>query len=877
MVRIVAWVLALGLAVAVGVGLADRAEAQVQYPAGRITGSVVDSASGRGIGNAILYLYAETSGAPRMVSYTTSSGDGSFTLAVPAYEGRLYCEASLMGYRSQRIVLQLPYRPLSIRLAETSIVLSEVIVQGAPILGRGDTTTFQVSPFMSANTRSLEDLIKKLPGLSVDKLGKIEWQGEEIAGIQIEDLNLMGSRYRAVSQTLHAEDVSSLEVIERHQPIKAKRGISSGDKTMLNVRLKDKNMLRPSGSIAPTLGVRQGQGLAYGLELSTLLVNAHTQILGAGGINNTHQAIQHEASIREGLRSTPARELLPIGRVNADPREAITSRHLGGTINQLIGLSPETTILYNVGYGDTRREGATELEAQLYDGRDGYIGYTQAQSTTMHERQGYLALRYEHNAPTSYLTNHFHLQADWLSLHHALRRDGTPLEEQGRLHELRLLDRIHLVRRRADNSLWDFNIALKYNTLPRSSLLVPSGPYAYTQHTRGRDAGLETHLSYGWYLGRHINLSTQLLVDARLLEARAHGDASTSSSWARGVRLAPTLAAVLEYQYGRLGWRIVLPIETTIERYRYIDPLVGEQTYAETHVAPGISASAHYRPSAGLRLEGRLSYTRGYTHDITHFLLGSLRTAYDTQTTRTSLIIPYSRGLRGMFGLDYKRPVRGLFARAQLSWSLTESNTISARSVAPSGTESTVQRHVGRQSMLSMQGTVSKRIEPLRTTLSLGLDAQYTDRPLLVGGSLSTLSSASWGLTPRLSINALRWLDLDLSGRYGQSTIEAGTLRQTSRQLALVATATALVDDGLEASITSEISRSYLANHSLPIVSYLDASLSYGAGRYKLDLSLHNLLGVGEHSLVRYLQSDVLTTRTYVRPRQLTLSFTYRY
>lgn len=65
----------------------------------------------------------------------------------------------------------------------------------------------------------------------------------------IEGVDLMGRNYRPVTQIVKAQDIAKIEVLDQFQPIKMLRGIKASDLIMLNVRLKDKDMLKPSGEV----------------------------------------------------------------------------------------------------------------------------------------------------------------------------------------------------------------------------------------------------------------------------------------------------------------------------------------------------------------------------------------------------------------------------------------------------------------------------------------------------------------------------------------------------------------------------------------------------------------------------------------------------
>lgn len=864
------------------IGLAQEATRPTlparQYSAGQLVGSVVDSASGGAISNVILRLYAETESKPQLLSYTITKDNGTFELKIPATQGRLYCEASLMGYKTQQIPILPPYKAMTIRLAESNIVFDDLIVQGHAIRSRGDTVFFRADEFATVNTHSLEDLLKKMPGITVSSSGGIMWQGQGISGIQIENLDLMGGRYRAVSQTLHAEAVRTVEVVERHQPIKAKQGVELGEQTMLNIRLKNKNMLYPSGTLSPTLGHHQDKGVAYGAEASTLLVNAQTQILGVAGINNTHHAIAHEAFFQDNMESTSARKLLPSSQSkNIPPREAIDSRHLGGTINQILRNGQHSLLRYNAGYGDTHQVRESALESHLFDGHDGYLSYQQALRQTARTRQGFLNMHYELNAPTQYIGNTLFLQADWLKGIRHIQRDNLPIEERARTRELRFVDRFSIVRRQEERKLLDLSFILRYSTLPLSVLYVPEGPYSFVQHTSGQNASAETSLGYSWILGKYISVVTKLLLNGRWVEAEAWSEPVTPLATAKGGLLSTTLTTSLDYISEHIRWSIGIPVEGRLERFDYTSDKGARERHSMHRLIPSVLASIHYSPSAYIKAGGRLSYSKGYSYDITNFVLGPIHTSYDALLHRSQLLLPYQWGLRGSINLQYKRPVRGFFWNSQIGGSITESNTLASRQVSTTGTSTTAEQHSGRTQTISIFTTASQYSYRLKSTFFLSLNAQHSTYPLLEGGHLSKLHSTHWSLAPKIILNAIPNVEISVAGTYAQQQTRIGSIKRTNQQLSLFSDASLTLGKHWTTSISHELSSSRQGGERYPSAHFVDASIGYQASRWRIEASLQNILDAREQNLIHYLQSDIHTSHTYLRPRQLTITLHYKY
>ena len=116
-----------------------------------------------------------------------------------------------MGYRKKAVEASLS-RPVRVMLAPSAFVLKEVQVKGTPAYGKQDTTVFDLKRFADERDNSLNDVLKKLPGVNVADNGKISFNGKDISRFTVEGLDLTGGRYNKLNETLKAKDVDRAEV-----------------------------------------------------------------------------------------------------------------------------------------------------------------------------------------------------------------------------------------------------------------------------------------------------------------------------------------------------------------------------------------------------------------------------------------------------------------------------------------------------------------------------------------------------------------------------------------------------------------------------------------------------------------------------------------
>lgn len=201
-----------------------------------VSGTVIDKENNEPLSGASVIIKGADG---KIKKYASSKGDGGFAMTLPSVEGcRL--EVSMMSFAKKTIPLDSVSFPLKVYLEPGATLLKEVAVKADRIREQGDTITYGVSAFAQTQDRSIGDVLKRMPGIDVEKSGKIKYQGEDINKFYIEGSDLLGGKYGIATNGISHEDVGAVEVMENHQPMQVLSGISFSDKAAINLKLKNK-------------------------------------------------------------------------------------------------------------------------------------------------------------------------------------------------------------------------------------------------------------------------------------------------------------------------------------------------------------------------------------------------------------------------------------------------------------------------------------------------------------------------------------------------------------------------------------------------------------------------------------------------------------
>src|SRR5258707_4082369 len=123
-----------------------------------------------------------------------------------------------------------------------SAMLKEVIIKGtaAQIKIKGDTTEFNAAAFTNQPNAKVEDLLKQLPGITVDKDGKITAQGETVNKVLVDGEEFFGDDPTLVTKNIRADMVDKVQLYDKKSDQAAFTGIDDGVKNKtINLKLKE--------------------------------------------------------------------------------------------------------------------------------------------------------------------------------------------------------------------------------------------------------------------------------------------------------------------------------------------------------------------------------------------------------------------------------------------------------------------------------------------------------------------------------------------------------------------------------------------------------------------------------------------------------------
>lgn len=186
---------------------------------GVVSGKVVDMADSlaksglKGASVQLLVLPDST-----LVKSVVTGADGSFIfsgIAIGDYALRISFSGYVSAQKSVRISSSEGSGDMGkISMQRFANMLESIIIRSATMAVMGDTTEFNASQFKTLPNASTEDLLKKVPGMDVDRDGSIKTQGEPVTRILVDGKPFYGNDPKLATRNLPADIIEKIQIID---------------------------------------------------------------------------------------------------------------------------------------------------------------------------------------------------------------------------------------------------------------------------------------------------------------------------------------------------------------------------------------------------------------------------------------------------------------------------------------------------------------------------------------------------------------------------------------------------------------------------------------------------------------------------------------
>ncbi len=738
--------------------------------------------------NILIYL----PGSKVLIAFAVSNSEGHFQTSVTSPSDSLNIEVSSIQYRNEFRSIANVSQNLDFELVPEAKQLEGVTVKASPIRQHGDTISYLVNSFALKEDRAIEDVLRRMPGIEVEPNGRILYQGVPLQKFYVEGLDLMDGRYVVISKNLPQGAVSTVEILENHQPVRILQERVTSHQASLNLKLKR--------NITTTGTAKLGAGVAPFLRevnVTPMTFTKNFQVVTSYQTNNTGNDVSQQLKVytlqdllRNAGRPNENPDILNIQAVS--PLEIDQNRYLDNNIhllnfNGLQRISRDFQLRANLYYINDNQQQQSALQRTLFTPTD-TLEFTESINNSLHDNYLHGEFTLSRNVKDNYLSNELKIQSRWDKQTGLVYTEGEEIAQSLKdplrsiSNELRSINTV-------GKYLVEFRSFITYDHSPHSLSVSPGQfegvlnkgePYDrvlqqidlkrfYADHSASFVFGWK-RLSFTPRMG--ISYRRQML-ESNIFITQQEQESEVGNGFINklhGSHINGYLQTEVEYRKSSLTIKAKFPLSY---QQVYLNDLVSDGAQKLIRLLFDPKLSADYKISGFWRIRGAWSYTNRlgdidrvhYSFILRNYRNLSQNAAPLAETTRHN----YS------FHLSYRNPITSFFNTFSYVYS-SGSNNLTYSSIVQSNGTIVMQVLDMPQTTYShsLQGYTSKFFSASKITISVHANYNQHQGMWLMNGELLNTKNLLYIFKPELNFRITNWLNSDygLNASYIKTFIE---------------------------------------------------------------------------------------------------------
>jgi lipid-A-disaccharide synthase-like uncharacterized protein len=857
-----------------------------------IKGVVKDST-----GKPVPFVSINLKGGNIVLAYAVSNEKGAYALNIPANAPKtgLLVEVSCVGYKKQSKPLTDPSAPCNFTLSVATNQLQTVIVKNTrPFLRTsGDTLSYKVSDFSSAQDRVIGDVIKKLPGVKVADDGKISYNGKSISNLYIGGDNLLDDKYNIATNSIPHGAVDQVQVIENHQPIKMLKDKVVSDDVALNLTIKKGAKLHLVGQ--ETLGA--GIPGKYDEDLNAMMFKDNYKAINYLKGNNTGFDVQNDlvshnfGSYQQRIDNDKPATVLSLGTAGDPnlPRNRYLFNQSGIiNLNNLVHLKKDVQLKANLYYLHDTQTQDYQKQAAIYLPND-TVRYSEVQHNKKRPDILHGQLTLNINKDKYYLNNTLLTDYTHYTGYSGLNTNGTSLNQVFKDNSLDFSNEFNLMKTFKSNHIIELYSYINHTAEPENLSIDPGLNPAIFNNGSPYHALVQTTNTPTWFTNNYFSYKLPSDFITQSYKAGFSLQSQKLESQLNTVQTGGTANLVSDSAQNNLNWwkqkvyaEAAYDLPGKILKLNVTLPLSLQQIhYTDNLFALNKQLTRlYFNPRMLLKyqtgVENYFSFLYGFRNtigniqDIYHgYILKDYRSLYANNADLTE-----QKNQTAAFGFNYRKAITLFFFSINASYNHLAANNIASSTISNSIEQRIVLPFANRTNSWTLNGYTSKYIFALRTTISGGISWQSNNTNQIQNNILlpykTIVSTESAGVETKISDQ----VNISYKINYTQvnsrsATAAAGNAIQSIFQQASINYNPL---NNLFLKLAGDHYYSQQDKINAHRYFFADASARYRINKIKTDieLSANNLLNTKKYNEL-YLSANTFTSNTYVIPGRIFL------
>lgn len=845
-----------------------------------LSGRVTDKSTGTPLSNVLVTVRPAREN--KIVKYSRTSEDGKYEILLSIIPDNHVLSFSMMGYAPQTIALSNDRHQYDVQLSEQTTELKEIIIKAPGIRQRGDTITYVVSSFADAQDKSLADVLKKMPGIEIEKGGAIKYNGVAINKFYIEGKDLLGGRYGLATNNVHQQDVGSVEIMENHQPIKALEDISFSQNPAINIRLKEDAKARWVGTAKVGGGF---EPFLWNSELFLMRFTAKTQSLNTYKTNNIGTDVTHETQsfsfdeimnqFSKNYRLDNYINVRPdyLTDIDAD-RVRFNKSHMISS-NNLWALSKSFDLTSQISYTNNRLT-SDNFSNTTYYLQDSTIITDIGESAVSKQNSLSADIVLTANTSTYYLKNKLNADLLWDDIE--MNITGAFPNTQLASIPYRQISNDLEVLKRSENKTYTLNSFNLYQIKPQHLDIIRENE-KQKQDVRSYAFYTNTNTSMGFYINpMTITMKMGIVGVFRSMESELSGISDTLGGLNNNLSMNYInlyVSPELEYKKNSLEAKFNMPV--SLAPYRYLDKTTqGKESVTKFLISPRLYIRYHFTSRLSASVSGRLAQS---PVEEQQFYNGLLLQNYRNLSRG---FIDYNTANQKSLGLNiaYKKPLSAFFANVNAVRSWNKSKRVSNRSFLDDYILNTFISQENSSDIWMLDGNISKGLDIINGLVSLRSSYMAYNGSIFQNEIETPYSSNTWNISPKINLKIASWCNFSYEFNYVNShlNVKQTQTRSSSQAISQILSCNFIPSKKWYVRFVGEHYYNKMPTNVSKHLFLADAEVTYSfRDAWELNLSVKNIFNQNTYSYTMYDGLTSISKEYKIRPRNFLASVFFRF
>lgn len=256
-----------------------------------IQGKVLDKSNEGAIEMATVRLLKTDSA---LVTGGQTDSKGAFYLT-KVKDGNYILEIRYLGYHNSYSNITIAgknqiLKNIYISPKEKELAAVEIRGMAAQMNVRGDTIEYNTAAYKLAENAAVEELLKKLPGVTVDADGKVTVNGEEIKKVRVDGKKFFDGDIQMATKNIPVDMVDKVQVIDQKSEMSQLTGFEDENtERIINLTIKENRKKGVFGNLTAGGGADKDKQLRYNSNAFVNILNGESQTALIGGANNINE------------------------------------------------------------------------------------------------------------------------------------------------------------------------------------------------------------------------------------------------------------------------------------------------------------------------------------------------------------------------------------------------------------------------------------------------------------------------------------------------------------------------------------------------------------------------------------------------------------